>query len=100
MILTLTDEQVVEMGKLAVLASSPAGMGFLHYDPRLTKDAIQLDIKRDSLHIDYYQGRMVKFSARRVSDGKWEFSDSINREYQSWIDTYPSYQALADAVTK
>lgn len=33
----LTDEQVIGMGKLAILASFPVGMGYLQYDNNLKK---------------------------------------------------------------
>ena len=101
MVIKATDEQVIEMGKLAILASQPMGMGFLHHDPGLAKDDIALVVEHGGLYIDYYMGRMVKFNARKSVDGKeWSFSDSIRSDYQSWIGTYPGYQALFDAAVK
>lgn len=96
----LTDEQVISMGKLAVMASSPMGMGFLHYQAGLKPEDIQLEIRGDynpGLYIDYYQGRMVKFRGWKKPEG-WEFPDTISHEYESWIRTYPSYEALANAA--
>ena len=95
--MNLTDAQVIQMGKLAIMASVPMGMGFLHYQPGLKAEDIQLEVRADGLFIDYYQGRMVKFYARKKEDG-WHFPDAVSRDYQSWVDTYPSYDALVDAV--
>jgi hypothetical protein len=95
-----TDDQVLEMGKLAVLASRPVGMGFLHYQSGLTKEMVELEIQdgyNPGLFIDYYQGRMVKFQGWKKGE-RWEFHDTIDREYQSWIAEYPSYQALFEAA--
>lgn len=98
MLIPATDAQVIEMGKLAVLASRPMGMGFLHHDASLTKAQIDLEVRGNSLSIDYYQGRMVKFYGRKQADG-WEFSDQISSEYESWIRTYPSYRELFEAAS-
>lgn len=96
----LTDEQVVKMAKLAIMASSPMGMGILHYDAGLKSEDIQLEIRSDynpGLFVDYYQGRMVKFRAWKKPKG-WEFPDTISYEYESWIRKYPNYETLAEAA--
>jgi len=99
MIIKLTDEQVIEMGKLAILASRPMGMGFLHYRSNLNKEDINLEIKFESLSIDYYQGRMVKFNARKMGENSWDFHpEETQFDYQSWKVAYDSYQILADKV--
>lgn len=98
MLIQATDDEVIEMGKLAILASDPMGVGYLHHRPGMTKDDIaDLEIRGNALHIDYYQGRMVKFGARKTPDG-WEFMDSISSEYESWIRDYADYRALHDAA--
>lgn len=102
MIIKCTPEEVIEMGKLAVLASQPVGMGFLHYQAGLKKEEIQFadfELRSDSLSIDYYQGRMVKFNGRKVANG-WEFADVITPDYQSWMRHYPSYKDLYEAAIK
>lgn len=98
MVIDATKDQVIEMGKLAVLASRPVGMGFLQHQANLTKDQIALEPERGGdLYIDYYMGRMVKFSARKV-EGGYRFSDTISPDYESWIIDYPDYRALYDAA--
>lgn len=99
MLIPATDAQVEEMGKLAVLASAPMGMGFLHHKPDLQKDAIVLDVNERGLFIDYYQGRMVKFRGWKKQNG-WEFPDQISSEYESWIRTYRDYRELFEAAEK
>lgn len=95
----LTDEQVIKMAKLAILASVPAGLGWLHADATLTEERIDdLEIEYNSLYVDYYQGRMVKFQAKKNGD-EWTFGN-VHHEYQSWIRKYPTYEALAEAAFK
>jgi hypothetical protein len=98
--LEATDEQVVRMGQLAVMASVPVGMGILHYDASLKPTDIRLEVRggdNPGLFIDYFQGRMVKFRCWK-RDGGFEFPDTISHEYESWIATYPSYDALFTAA--
>jgi hypothetical protein len=96
----VNDDELKAMMKLAILASVPVGMGFLHHDPTLTADKIN-DIG-DYIHgtsasIDYYRGRMVKFNAWKYEDG-WEFERPISSDYQSWSRRYNSYEELYNAV--
>lgn len=88
MLIQATDEQVKRMGVLAVMASRPMGMGFLHYKPDLSAADVEAQLEvttgfKPGLFIDYFQGRMVKFRAWKKADG-WEFPDSISHEYESW----------------
>ena len=93
----LTDEQVIKMAKLAILASVPVGMGHLHHQPDLTEDDItNIEINNGRITVDYYQGRMVKFYGKKETTG-WEFG-ACHHEYQSWIRKYPTYEALAEAA--
>ena len=96
--LRLSDQEVIKMAKLAILASRPVGLGFLHHMPKLKEEDIQLEVNDNGLYIDYYQGRMVKFNASKIDKGMWYFNDTINPEYQSWIGSYPTYEALASAA--
>ena len=103
MIIKATDEQVIKMAKLAILASRPVGMGFLGFNSNLKEEDIT-DLKLETgwssgLYIDYYQGRMVKFASNKVENG-YAFPNGISPEYQSWISTYPSYLALFEAACK
>lgn len=96
MIIVATKEQVIKMAKLAIMASVPVGMGFLHHRPDLKEEEIQLE----EPSVDYFCGRMVKFWARDNKDGSWDFADTIRDDYQSWINIYPSYQALFEEVVR
>ena len=98
-----TDEQVKKMAALAINSSIPVGMGILHHKPELVVSLDDLEIREDyagkSLSIDYYQGRMVKFHARKFDDETWSFNpDELNVEYQSWKKDYPSWQHLFEAI--
>lgn len=96
----LTNEQIIKMAKLAIMASVPMGMGFLHHKPDMTEaDITDLEVDGNGLYIDYYQGRMVKFCASKYPDGSWSFGN-VSFEYQSWICKYPSYEKLAEMVIK
>lgn len=102
MFIAATDKEVLMMGKLAILASVPVGIGVLHHDPNLKIDDVQLTLKSDfnpGLFIDYYQGRMVKFRCWK-KEGGFEFPDTISHEYESWKRTYPDYTALFQAAQK
>lgn len=94
MIINVTDEEVIEMGKLAILASKPMGLGIFHFNPHLKKEDINLKISERGLYIDYYEGRMVKFYARKTTNG-YDFNERISADYQSWICKYDSYETLA-----
>jgi hypothetical protein len=99
MTLNLSNKQVTKMAKLAILASVPVGMGFLHYRPDLKEeDMTNVDATDGHIYIDYYQGRMVKFNGERNLDGTWKFPDNTSYEYQSWKQVYPSYAELAEKV--
>jgi hypothetical protein len=97
MTINATDEKIIRMGQLAILHSKPMGIGFLHYQPNKALTDYQLEIRHNSLHIDYYEGRMVKFHTQKNVDG-WDFQDEISSEYQSWNSKYNSYQALYEAA--
>lgn len=99
MTIKCTDEQVKKMAAAAINSSRPAGLGFLHHRPKMKVKPEELTIEYDSLTIDYYQGRMVKFHARKRSEGVWDFTpDEPTSDYQSWIGNYPTYQDLFNAV--
>lgn len=98
MILKATDVEVVEMAKLAIMASKPMGMGYLHYNHGLKMEDIDIPIPVGDLSIDYWQGRMVKFYARRAGID-WNFMpDVLDQEYQSWCVVYKDYSELLRAA--
>ena len=94
----LTNEQVLEMARLAILASNPVGLGFLHYKGDLKKEDIKVEVVGDRIDIDYYDGRMVKFHAFKTNPSYWGFNDTISYDYQSWKSRYDSYLELAKVV--
>jgi hypothetical protein len=97
-----TDEQVLQMCVLAVTASSPVGMGVLHYQPNIEfkpEDfAALLKDGSAGVFLDYVQGRMVKLRMWRREKGAWDVPDTISSAYESWIHTYPTYRELALAA--
>lgn len=95
MIINITDEQMIKMAKLAVLYSEPMGLGYLHYRPMKIEDITEVKINNGGIFIDYYEGRMVKFQARKIEDGKWDVNERTSYDYQSWKKRFDSYLALA-----
>ena len=95
----------------AINASQPMGMGNLSYEPREytaaeVADALTM-LWPNALHgphiqVDYFEGRMVKFYARRLEPGgdTYEIHTLMGPEasYQSWVKTYPTYTDLIKAV--
>jgi hypothetical protein len=102
-----TDEQVKEVVALAINASVPAGMGFLHFDPSKVFRAADIKIGHSGdmrvIDVDYAQGRMVKLLIREsaTNPGIWQVvrpAGSPTPDYQSWISTYPSLEKLLEAA--
>jgi len=96
-----TDEQIQKMCVLAVQASSPMGMGFLHYRPGDHFKPEDFPLSDHGVSLDYVEGRMVKLRMRRLGGAGthiWEAPNVISSAYESWIVTYPSYEALAKAA--
>ena len=93
-----TDEQIKQMAANAINASRPMGMGFLHFNPDSVTTANDLEAEHNGLFVDYFEGRMVKFSAWKHKD-HWEVRDeNPHPEYQSWCTKYPTWQSLAASV--
>ena len=101
-----TTKQLAQLLKNAFDASVPMGMGFLHYDPKgVPLEHFQEGMKEHTdprINLDYVQGRMVKLSLRKDSEGQenvWELPDTAPRlDYQSWASKYPTYRDLALSV--
>lgn len=101
-----TNEQMLQMATNAVMASEPFGMGHIHYDARLAsytvKELLREDLNKGQLAIDYFQGRMVKFYARKDYDSDtWVINDpnlTPRIEYQSWAKRFQTYQELAESA--
>lgn len=100
MIIKCTDEQVKQMAAAAINSSRPMGLGFLHYQENTRTKPEELEIIHNSLYIDYYKGRMVKFYARKAGENVWDFTpDEPRSDYQSWVGNYPTYQDLFNAIS-
>jgi len=97
--IALTIDQALQIAANAVNASAPMGMGMLHYkNTEYRPEQMRSCVDESGLHIDYFQGRMVKLRAS-CKDGLYSFSDSLPRhDYQSWASTYPTYDALIQSV--
>ena len=103
LIINATDEQVKQMFLNAINASSPMGMGFLHFED---KDYTLEDIETaDEYGADYFHGRMMKTCFTKIkggsADGKWVVNrgpNPPNPEYQGWATKYPTYEELAATV--
>lgn len=100
-----TDDQMYDLIKNVVNASKPFGMGYLHYKNKdYTTDEIKeyLDEAQQNLGmiwIDYFYGRMVKFSLGKVNDGLWKINTTeFNSEYQSFKYEYSTIEDLLMSV--
>jgi hypothetical protein len=99
MVIECTDKVALQMAALAINASKPMGLGDLHYKKDSKWDWSKLEILHgDTISIDYCEGRMVKFHARKVAEGKWHFSDHLALDYQSWLSTYHEWSELHRAA--
>lgn len=106
MIFKATLAQVKQIAANAVNASTPRGMGILHYkaDHEFTasdfNDLPNPQTNRFSL--DYVEGRMVKLWISRLDNDQWEIppqpSETPTPDYQSWCWKYPTYTELALSV--
>ena len=96
-----TEEQVKQIFCNAINASSPAGMGNIHYQ---AKEYIPEDIKADEdgvFDADYFAGRMVKLCIIPKEKGCREIIRPVcfpHIEYQSWAGKYPTCKDLINSV--
>lgn len=94
-----TAEQVKAMAANAVNASSPVGLGILHFKAGADAKPDDFEIRSGALHLDYVDGRMVKLHI--VSEGEpdtWEVYSEPRPDYQSWAAIYPSNADLVASV--
>lgn len=101
----VTDEMVVLMACVAIRHSQSMGMGMLKYDQTddfirpqkllgVTGGLFTESLGEKTIRIDYFNGRMVKFHAKKTGV-TWEFwPDPPHREYQDWSRRYPTYEDL------
>jgi len=95
-----TEDQVRQMAVNAVKASSPMGMGYLHFDADAEFHTDDFPIDNFGLNLDYIQGRMVKLTLRKLENNEWETCgrDTPTPDYQSWVRKYPTYEDLCASV--
>lgn len=99
MLLDVTDEHARKMAAEAVNSSKAVGLGWLHHQPDMEITSDDIHIVEGRISIDYFQGRMVKFHARKNPQDLWDFNpDEPTPDYQSWCLKYPTWQDLADAT--
>ena len=98
-----TREQIKQIAANAVNASIPAGMGFIHYeDKEYSPNDLDHKINDDgSIHLDYFDGRMVKLSIRSLGDDAYSANEGrAYADYQSWSTKYPTYEDLISSVVE
>lgn len=100
-----TDEQVKQLCANVTNASQPVGMGFVHYNAShifQPKDFDRQVRPGQMVHLDYVEGRMVKFVLWRAPDDgpdAWKTTPNEPRpEYESWCSTYPTWSQLIASV--
>lgn len=99
-----TNEQLVKVFENAINASTPRGLGNLHYQPKDYELSID-DIRKTEddfgyVSFDYFEGRMVKLS---IKCNEVESEDEVRsyciygeptEDYQSFLTKYPTYLDL------
>jgi hypothetical protein len=99
-----TDEQILQMAEKAFNSSTPIGLGILKFNPHTDKlpgnpmNYLRSynDGRSAYIHLDYVEGRMVKFAARKEGD-VWDMHEP-RWDYQSWVGTYPTARDLIESV--
>lgn len=103
-----TEDQVWEIMTNAINASVPAGMGFFHFENKnYTVEEVKKELavdgygrpQKDEVYADYFAGRMVKLSIRKVQDGVWKMKDEFRDDYQSFCHKYPTPLDLIASVS-
>lgn len=94
-----TEDQIRKIAVNAIHASSPMGMGYLHFVPgdHFKPEDISISPKV-GIYLDYVQGRMVKLSIIFEGDNTWTMSNDLDVEYQSWAAKYPTGEDLLKSV--
>lgn len=91
----LTEQQARQIAANAVNASAPMGVGIMAFDDKVySPDDVQQCVSDRGINIDYFDGRMVKLYIRRDGDDWILPTHSPRHDYQSWVTTYPTYEAL------
>lgn len=95
-----TPEQVAQIAANAVNASTPMGLGALHYNQQRQFVAGDFEPDARGLYLDYVEGRMVKLYIRKdeTLGNSWELAHEPRADYQSWAHKYPTNEALVASV--
>jgi hypothetical protein len=90
---TAEEWQIRKLMAIAVNASKPMGMGYLHYQDReYDADAFR---NEESTTLDYVDGRCVKLWINKLDDNQYRIvGEAPQEDYQTWAATYPTYEAL------
>ena len=94
-----TEEQVKQIAVNAVEASIPMGRGYMQFNPAQEFKPEMFEINHLGIHLDYFQGRMVKLNIWKSKDGTWRTGDEVRIDYQSWGTKYPTYKELVESVS-
>lgn len=97
MIFSATEQQILQIAANATNASFPMGMGLMHFRNTTFKPE-DFQILDGKVRLDYVQGRMVKLSIWKNTDGTWEIPEGVRIDYQSWLAEYPTIEALVRSV--
>lgn len=91
---TASDEQIKQLAANAINASTPMGLGILHYNPSQVYQPDDIELN-GALPLDYVGGRMVKLWIKKLDGNNYQIHDPAPRiDYQSWAATYSTYQEL------
>lgn len=96
-----TKEQVQKLAVNAIEASSPFGMGLLHFNPNTKFNPQDIKVTDEGVNLDYVEGRMVKLYISKEEGSKdiYEIRDNARSDYQSWVAKYPTVKDLVSSVS-
>lgn len=95
-----TETQVRQIALNAILASKVVGMGkyqAAHF-AGVPLGIGDIDLDDEGVYIDYFRGKMVKLGIVKEGENLWKISNSVDIEYQSWVQTYPTTEDLVNSV--
>ena len=93
-----TNDQLKQIIFNAIEVSHPLGFGCFSYRPELEFKAEDLKLNKECLIYDYVCGRWVKLFIFEVGVDCYEIENEPIGEYQTWIGTYPTNEALVTSV--
>lgn len=96
-----SNTQIGKVCAAAVNASTPMGLGMLHYDEKRRysyNEFAPTDKDSKWIDLDYVDGRMVKLHIMYEGKNIWHMSSILKPAYQSWCKTYPTVPHLLEAA--